>query len=268
MAVVNLEHPIITFLSDFGLKDNYVGIVKGVISQMNPWATVIDISHDVPQFNIGAGKYLLEASYTRFPEGTIHMAVVDPGVGTKRKGILIETGNYYFIGPDNGLFSFLKPRQIKKAYELAKSIYFLKDISATFHARDIFAPAAAYLSMEGDFEGMTPRIKQIQRPERSHSKKEKGNIIGRLIYIDHFGNLVTTIREKGKQIKGSVYIDGFRIGPVRKTFGSVPIGKPVCYINSFGYLEIAVREGSAAEYFGVEEMSLPKILIAPWKARR
>jgi S-adenosylmethionine hydrolase len=268
MAVVDAKNPIITFLSDFGVKDNYVGIVKGVIAQSNPRAKVIDISHEVSPFDIAMGKYLLETSYERFPEGTIHLAVIDPGVGTKRRAIMVETGKYFFIGPDNGLFSFLRPRQIRRAFSLTKSMHFLKEISATFHARDIFAPTAAYLSTGGSLEGMATRIKGINGLADGHTNRNRGKVVGELIYIDHFGNLVTSIRNAGGPLKGIVHMDGFRIGPVRETFGSVPVWRPVCYINSFGYLEIAVREGSAAEYFGVKELSRPKILIAPGKGGR
>ena len=113
MGVVNIANPIITLTTDFGLKDNYVGIIKGVISSINPNAKVIDISHNIPPFNIEAGKYLLENSYESFPEDTVHLAVVDPGVGTSGKAILIKTGHYRFVGPDNGLFSFLDKNEIK-----------------------------------------------------------------------------------------------------------------------------------------------------------
>ncbi|UCD95500.1 MAG: SAM-dependent chlorinase/fluorinase, partial [Candidatus Zixiibacteriota bacterium] len=146
MAAVNTHCPIITLTTDYGLRDNYTGIVKGIIAYLNPAARVIDISSAVPPFNIEVGRYLIETSYRDFPPGTIHLTVIDPGVGTRRKSILIETQDYLFIGPDNGLFSFLEEKQIRKAISVSKKKYFLKDVSPTFHGRDIFAPVAAYLS--------------------------------------------------------------------------------------------------------------------------
>ncbi|SYZ73617.1 conserved hypothetical protein [Candidatus Zixiibacteriota bacterium] len=263
MAVVNCERPIISFLSDFGLQDNYVGIVKGVIAKINPRAEVIDLTHDVPPYNIRAGKYLLETAYESFPAGTIHLAVVDPGVGMKRKGIIIETGKYFFVGPDNGLFSFLAKTQIKRVYSLNRESESAIEISNTFHARDIFGPAAAYLSLGGPIKGASVVGKRIIRLQGKAIKGAKGIIAGRVIYIDHFGNLVTSLRQDRLPHEGMVFLNDILIGPVKKTFGSVGPGKPVCYVNSFGYLEIAVREGSAAAYFAIRDRSAAKILIAP-----
>ncbi len=262
MAIVDTAHPVITFLSDFGLKDNYVGVVKGVILGLNQKASIIDITHNIPHFRIAAARYLLETSHNQFPPGTIHLAVVDPGVGTSRKALLIETEYYYFIGPDNGLFSFLPNKDIKRVISLANQKYFLKSASFTFQARDIFAPVAAYLSLGVSPSEMGGSVKSIVRLEEPPMSKDKGQVVGKLIYIDHFGNLVSSLKRDEKSSKGIVYLNNFRIGPLQKTFGSVPHGRPVCYINSFGYLEIAVSEGSAAQYFGIDEMSRPKILIA------
>jgi S-adenosylmethionine hydrolase len=260
LAIVNVEKPIVTLTTDFGLKDNYIGIVKGLITFLNRKASIIDISSEVPPFNIEAGRYLLETSYLNFPSGTIHLAIVDPGVGTKRKIVIIETDHCLFVGPDNGLFSFLKRSAIKRIISVSNSKYFLKDVSPTFHGRDVMAPVTAYLSLGVAPEEFGPAVKSIVRPKGG--RKQKGR--GRIIYVDHFGNLVTSLRQDDlPDGKNEVLLNNHKIGPVRKTFGSVKPGKPLCYINSFGYLEIGINQGSAAEYFNITDSSKTKILIAP-----
>lgn len=251
------ENTIITLLTDFGRQDNYTAILKGVIFSINRHAKIIDISHELPPFNIRAGHYLLETSYKSFPAGTIHLAIVDPGVGTSRKSILIDAGDYCFIGPDNGLFSFLGRSKIKNIINLTKRKYFLSEISTTFHGRDIFAPVAAYLSTGVTPEQFGPSLSSITRP-----KKKKTGSMGEIIYIDYFGNLVTSFKEADLPEKYVVYLEGIKIGRPRRTFGSVKPGQPVCYINSFGYLEIAVNLASAAEIFDIDYSTPTKILIA------
>jgi len=138
---------IITLTTDFGYKDHYVGSIKGSILNINPRAKIIDITHEVPSFNITEGAYQLGASYALYPKGTIHVAVVDPGVGGSRIPILIQTKNYYFVGPDNGLFSMIPLKEkILAVYQLKNSKYFRSEVSSTFHGRDIFSPVGAHLS--------------------------------------------------------------------------------------------------------------------------
>jgi len=264
LAVVNTDNPIITLTTDFGLTDNYAGIVKGIIIYLNPRARVIDVTNQIPPFNIEAGRYMLETTYRNFPPGTIHLGIVDPGVGTRRKSLVVETGDHFFVGPDNGLFSFLKARQIRRIVSITKKKYFLKDVSPTFHGRDIFAPVAAYLSRGIKATEFGPEIKSLVRLRTARMTSKSGAPVGRVIYIDHFGNLVTSIKTTDiKPGKWMVYLDDKKIGLLKTTFGSVKIGRPVCYINSFGYLEIAVNQDSAAESFGVDYHSDSKILIAP-----
>lgn len=264
MAVVNTHHPIITLTTDFGEQDNYVGVVKGVILALNPNAGIVDVSHAVPPFNVAAARYILETAIRAFPPGSIHVAVVDPGVGTSRDAVLIDTGEYFFIGPDNGLFSFLPKKEIRKIISISKRKYLPKDISATFHARDVFAHVAAFLSLGVVPDEFGPVKKNLVSLPCAEMKRQNGDFLGTVIYIDHFGNLVTSIRREN--LPGHeflVFIDDHQLGPLRKTFASVPVGKPVCYVNSFGFIEIAVREGSAADYFHINYDSAAKILIAP-----
>ncbi len=264
MAVVDVDFPIITLTTDFRHQDNYVGILKGILAGINPSARVIDITHEIPPFDILAGRYVLENSYLSFPAGTIHLAVVDPGVGTGRKAILIETNQYLFIGPDNGLFSFLKKSEIVRIISLKNRNYFFCNASATFHARDIFTPAAGFLSLGIDPGQFGPALDQIKRIRQPGFREVKDGLIASIIYVDRFGNLVSSIKaDKLLSGKFEVFLNEVRVGTVKKTFGSVPEGKPVCYINSFGYLEIAINGGNACSFFHVDSSPNPKILIAP-----
>jgi S-adenosylmethionine hydrolase len=263
LAAVNTAHPLITLTTDFGRTDNYVGVMKGVIAGLNPKAAIIDLSHDIPPQNITAGRYIVETSIDYFPPGTIHIAVVDPGVGTRRKAILIETDNYFLIGPDNGVFSFLTQNDIKKVISLSNKKYFLRDITATFHGRDIFAPVVAFLSLGVIPEEFGHEIKSITRPKIRLVRKTKSGLIGRLVYIDHFGNLVSSIKAGRITNQQIVFLNGRKIGPIRTTFGNVKKGKALAYINSSGYLEIGVNKGSAAGYFGIDYCADCQILIAP-----
>lgn len=259
-----MKNAVITLTTDFGLQDNYAGIIKGIISYLNPAARIIDISCDVPPFNVEAGSYILRTSYLDFPPGTIHLAIVDPGVGTKRRAILLETEDYFFLAPDNGVLSFLTQRQLRKVIALTNKKYFLKEISPTFHGRDIFAPVAAYLSLGISADEFGPKLKSINRPTPVPNTELKGILIGHLIYIDRFGNLVTSFRQSElPDANFVVFLNDDKIGRLCKTFGSVREGSSLCYINSFGYLEIGINRGSAAEHFDIGYSSNAKILIAP-----
>lgn len=254
----------IALITDFGLDDNYVGIIKGIIACINPEARIIDITHNVPPFNVDAARYLLETAWRDFPAGTIYLAIVDPGVGTRRKSIIVETDNYHFVGPDNGLFSFLERRSIRRIISVTNRQYFLSRVSATFHGRDIFAPTAAFLSLgvAPDQFGKEQADRYIRRPP--FKRKSGRKLLGRTIYIDHFGNLVTSLRaEHLPRGRFLVYLGDKKVGRLRKTFGSVRPGRPVAYINSFGYLEIAISQDSAADFFKVDYGRPADILIAP-----
>ncbi|MBI5892601.1 MAG: SAM-dependent chlorinase/fluorinase [Deltaproteobacteria bacterium] len=232
---------IITLATDFGIKDSYAGIMKGVILSINPDAKILDITHLVSHQNIFEGAIVISEAYKYFPKGTIHIGIVDPGVGSKRKPILIETDRYFFIGPDNGLFSLaLKKERIKKAVHLTNKKYFLKDVSSTFHGRDIFAPVAAHLSLgkKPDSFGkpLNTRPQLIDMPEPI---KKRGSIIGEVIYIDSFGNLIIIKRIRIKGIS-KTYVDGKK-------------GLPIAVIGSSGNLEIACYADSASEILQIKQ---------------
>lgn len=264
MGAVGGPGRIITLTTDFGLEDNYVGIMKGIISRINPDVRTIDITHDLPPHNIAAALYQIETSYRSFPTGTIHLAAVDPGVGTDREAILIETDQYLFVGPDNGIFGFLKTGQIRKIIRLNSRRYFSVDISDTFHGRDLFAPAAGYLSLGIEPDQLGKKLKKITRFREFRSRKTATGLRGKVIYIDHFGNLATSLRAEDipSAQKTEIVIAGENIGGLKKTFGSVKPEEPLAYINSFGYLEIAVNLDSAAEYFGCTYGDRVEILFA------
>ncbi|WP_456370369.1 SAM hydrolase/SAM-dependent halogenase family protein [Thermodesulfatator atlanticus] len=244
----------IVLLTDFGVRDHYVAVMKGVIKSIFPAADIIDLSHEVPPQDVASGAYLLGVSYRYFPEGSIFVAVVDPGVGTERKGILVSASRYFFIGPDNGLFTLVLEREKEfSAWELKNKAYFRKEVSHTFHGRDIFAPVAAHLAKGVEPSSFGPKAKEIVRLPWPKIKKDEKIIVGTIIYVDRFGNLITNIHETdlaGKEIKKVSY-KGLEI-PFLKTYGLAPKGTPLSLIGSEGYLEIAVSEGSALARFGKE----------------
>ncbi|MEK6559083.1 MAG: SAM-dependent chlorinase/fluorinase, partial [Planctomycetota bacterium] len=189
---------VMTLLTDFGNQDAYVGVMKGVITGINPLANIIDICHNIPPQDVFNAAYLLYTSYKYFPRGTIHVAVVDPGVGTERNIVCVKTKDYFFLVPDNGLLSFIvqeeKPKVIVR---LTNDRYFLPSPSNTFHGRDIFAPAAAYLSLGVKLRQLGIKINQLKQldiPKPDY--KKTGQLEGQIIYIDRFGNLITNIKKE------------------------------------------------------------------------
>ncbi|AEH46010.1 protein of unknown function DUF62 [Thermodesulfatator indicus DSM 15286] len=241
----------IILLTDFGLKDHYVGVMKGVIKTIAPQEDIIDLTHEVPPQDIKAGAFLLGVSYRYFPDGSIFVAVVDPGVGTERKGILVSTGKYFFVGPDNGLFSFvLEQEKTFFAWELKNNFYFRREISITFHGRDIFAPVAAHLARGVSPKEFGPSLKEIKRLPWPKVIKDNNSLKGAVIYVDRFGNLITNIhiRDITGEIKKVTY-QGLEI-PFLKTYGLAPPGNLLALIGSEGYLEIAASQGSAAQKLG------------------
>lgn len=247
---------IITLTTDFGLKDPYQGAMKGAVLSINPKAKLIDITHLVSPENILEGALILLDAYEFFPEGAIHVGVVDPGVGGARKPVLIETKRHFFIGPDNGLFSLIAEREeVRRVVHLTNQKFFRKDISATFHGRDIFGPVAAHLSLGVDPALFGEEIKSLQSTEMPQPEKESGQIVGEVIYVDSFGNLLTNI--KGSDISPSdgnieVSIKGVTLKGIRNTYSSAEKGAVIALISSSKHLEIAVNSGMASKIIGAE----------------
>ncbi len=253
---------VITLLTDFGLKDPFVGIMKGVIYNINPQAKIVDLSHEVESFNIREAAFKLLASYKYFPKGTIHVVVVDPGVGGKRKAIVIETKNYFFVGPDNGvLIPAAKDDGIVRIIELTNQKFFLKPLSYTFHGRDIFAPCAAYISVGVDplQLGKIIDVDKIVDLDLRIIRDFRNYIEAEVIHIDNFGNIMLNVngfvfKEKvnyGKRINLTFHDKTMEVKFVR-TFSDVKPGKPCLYINSFGLLELGINRGNAKRTFNLK----------------
>jgi S-adenosylmethionine hydrolase len=241
---------IITLTTDFGSQDWFVGTLKGVILGINPKAVVIDICHEIHPGDIRAGAFALSASYRFFAKGTVHVAVVDPGVGSARRAIAVETANYFFVGPDNGVLSFaLKNEEIKEVRRLENERYFLKPVSHTFHGRDVFAPVAAHLSRGiavSKFGSKQKEMVKLLWPEPAISRDR---ISGEVGYVDRFGNAITNIPNAflPHAKKAGVFIRGKRVCAVESFYRFVPVGKPVAVPGSSGFLEIAINGGSAVK---------------------
>ena len=228
---------VITFLTDFGTADYFVGAVKGAILSVNPRAVIVDITHEIPPQDIEAGAFTLLAAYKTFPAGTIHVGVVDPGVGSERRPIIVSANEQFFVGPDNGLFTYIYDREPShRVVHVTSDRYFRPQPSTTFHGRDIFAPVAAALSNgipPGDF-GM-----EINNPVRLPSLETPL----RIIHIDRFGNCVTNIMRAEK----SLIINGRTISEFRQFYGEGDDESLFAIWGSAGFLEISVNGGSAAK---------------------
>ena len=243
---------IITFLSDFGLTDGYVGSVKGAIFSNYPEARVIDITHDIKPFQIEQAAYTLMSYYSYFPKGTVHLTVVDPGVGGKRAPLIIKTANYYFVGPDNGLFSYLLQKEAYTAFEINTAM-FDSNISATFHGRDIFAPVAAKLSRGVKPELLAFPFKSKQVDFAKHITDKQNEFLAKIISVDRFGNIITDFSmfeydaQSTKRIK-RIIINDTEINTIKRTYSDVKSGKLLALWGSAGFLEISINKGNAAEH--------------------
>jgi S-adenosylmethionine hydrolase len=248
---------IITLTTDFGVADWFVGAMKGVVLTIHPRAFVVDVTHEIPAGDIRAGAFALAACYGSFPKRTVHVAVVDPGVGSKRKAIAVQTAKYQFVGPDNGVLSLsLANEKIKTIRALENEDYFLRPVSRTFHGRDIFAPVAGHLSRGLPIQKLGPALKDFVRLKWPRPRQSRGSIEGEVVYLDRFGNGITNI--SGKLLSGlsqaSCYIFAPRrcVCPLKDFYQGVPAGKPVAVPGSSGFVEIALNSGSAAERLGLK----------------
>jgi S-adenosylmethionine hydrolase len=258
----------ITTTTDFGTADGNQAVLEGVIARISRSARVVVISHDVPPGDIVGGWYLLKTHHRFFPVGTVHLVVVDPGVGGQRKILAVQTRSGFFVAPDNGLLSFLPKRDIVSIHSITNRDYSLGDISPVFHGRDIMAPAAAYLSLGVDPSCLGRRLNSMIGLAGLKPTHNWRGLVGRVIWIDRFGNLISNIETGIKGLNGIVSVDGIEAGPIKRTFSDVRSGMPMAYIGSGGHLEVAVRDGSAADYFRVSKGCDAEILVAPSSRRR
>jgi len=253
--------PIITLLTDFGTRDPYVAAMKGTILKICADAKIVDISHEVPRFNIKHAAFLMIQTTQYFPEGTIHVVVVDPGVGTSRRRIMIETKKNFFIGPDNGVLIPAAEREgISQIIEIRSTKYMLSEVSKTFEGRDVFAPVAAHLASGTPLESFGNLIKNVVRHPFQSPKISKDGISGEVIHIDVFGNLITNIGKNhlraknikfGEEIAVSINDRTHKI-PFLRTYGDSSKGEYLATIGSSGFLEISINQGNAAHDLGVE----------------
>jgi S-adenosylmethionine hydrolase len=258
---------VITLLSDFG--DVYPASMKGVILNINPQATIVDISHSVPRYDMLAGAFILMMNARYFPTGTVHIAVVDPGVGTKRRMIAIKAvspdyGTHYFVGPDNGLLIPTASSMGEfKVYEITNKALFRKEISHTFHGRDIFAPMGAYISKGIDIVGAGKRIYDFVDMDFGEGLRTGGSLEGRVIFIDQFGNIVTNISSEIVDfVSGDILEFQKKKVIFQNSYGLFKVSEPLILIGSHGYLEIAINKGNAASYFNIksgDNLSIRKI---------
>lgn len=244
--------PVISLLTDFGTQDYFVAAVKGVILTNSPSASIIDITHEVPAQDIEAGAFTLLTCYRDFPERTIHMAVVDPGVGSTRRPIVVRTGSHYFVGPDNGLFSYVLDHEPShKIFHVTAGKYFRQSPSPTFHGRDVFAPVAAALANGIKPHHFGPRIYDAVRLAPLAPVKDKGGSVkGRIIHIDRFGNCITNLTradiDDSQPLK--LLVKRRVISSVRQFFAEEHASPDELFAiwGSAGFLELAINGASAA----------------------
>ena len=242
---------LITLTTDFGLRDPFVGIMKGVIHSIHPEATVVDLSHQVESFDVLEGALLLAQSYPYFPPGSIHVVVVDPGVGSERRPLLASTAQAHFIGPDNGVFSLVYERESSvQVRRITADHYFRKPVSQTFHGRDIFAPAAAWLSKglaPEKFGGeITDYVRlAVAKPERAGPRLVRGAVLR----VDKFGNVITNFRQSDLPAGGCfrLVLKGRPVTRLVASYSDGLAGELFLIVGSAGLIEIAARQVSAAE---------------------
>ncbi|MHB1167950.1 MAG: SAM hydrolase/SAM-dependent halogenase family protein [Longimicrobiales bacterium] len=238
----------IVLLTDFGTRDGYTAAMRGVISSIAPHAVIDDATHEIAPGDVDAAAYVL-ARYARFhPPATIHLAVVDPGVGSERRALAAEVDGQYYVAPDNGLITRVLQRATKpRIVALTNTEYRLPELSATFHGRDVFAPAAAWLARGIPLHELGPPIDDPVLLELKQPRYDSATIRGVVEHIDRFGNLITNIAAHSLSADSRVKIEGHEIGPLRGTYADVEPGEVIALAGSDGMLEIAVRDGSAAD---------------------
>ena len=243
---------IITLTTDFSLRDPYAAEMKAVILSICPSAVIVDVTHEVEKFNIRMGAYMLASAISNFPHGTVHVAVVDPGVGTKRRPIIVQTATGFFVGPDNGLLVLAAEAQgVKRIYEITSRRLMLPHISSTFHGRDIFAPAAAHLANGVPPEEFGPEISEMVRPLFAEVTRKEDTLVGEVLHVDSFGNITTNIHAKniggirGRMLQVELPYNKLEL-KLSKTYAEAKPQEPIALIGSHDYLEIAVNQGNAA----------------------
>ena len=253
-----MRKSIITLLTDFGTTDHYVASLKGVMLSINPHCTLIDITHQVSPQDIKEGAFTLANAYSFFPKGTIHLSVVDPGVGGSRRAILVVTQDYFFVGPDNGLFTLAAPKeQVRQVVALTNKKFFLPKVCTTFHGRDLFAPVAAHLSLGVKPEAFGNELDSWVELDFGKPRIKARELTGEILHIDVFGNLISNINEDeffrfAKDHPFIIKVGKRTIHGLKRGYWGGKGNEPIALFGSGGFLEISVREGNAQKVLGIK----------------
>lgn len=256
-----MSRPLITFTSDFGLQDWFVGVVHGTIYTICPDVRITDLTHRIPPGNIQRAAFVLEAAASDFPENTLHVAVVDPGVGTNRRALAVRAHGQFFIGPDNGLLEHAFTDPEFEARQLTETRFFRHPLSRTFHGRDVFAPVAAHLACGIPFADVGPVVTDPVRLQRTLSSSLDGGVEGQVMFVDRFGNALTNIRERElteafpdvAEEQLEVTVVARTISGIARSYGDHEVGTLVALMGSSGRLEIAMVGGDVAVRYGIGE---------------
>lgn len=255
-----------TLITDFSTMDSYVGAIKGVLLDRSPDVNIIDITHDIPPYDVPQAAFVLKGAYSYYPKGAVHIVVVDPGVGSRRRSIAMKCGDHYFVGPDNGVFSFpIKEQGIETAVAIESQKCEFRYCGRTFDGRDIFAPIAAKLLDGVDITTLGEKIDDPMCIDLSEPKITDDTIVGKVFYIDRFGNCITNIEAKdldkfeGEELM--VNLAGHDVGLLRTFYSEVKMNEPIALINSSGNIEIAVNQGNASEELAARVGSIVKISL-------
>jgi S-adenosylmethionine hydrolase len=263
---------IITLLTDFGMGTEYAGLMKGVILSINPSATIVDITHQIDSQDIVQAAFTIYSSYEYFPDGTVHLIVVDPGVGSKRSLLAFEMKKQFFIAPDNGVLTLLfNERNPSGLIRITNAKYFLASVSRTFHGRDIIAPVGAHLSVGLDVRKLGDELclqDAVHLDNLGAYFSENGELVGKIVTVDNFGNLITNIdfnklkevHQTGQEII-QILIGSHVISGLSETYNSVQSKTPLALIGSRGYLEIAVNKGNAAQVLNVDKGAEVRVTV-------
>ncbi|MHA1631908.1 MAG: SAM hydrolase/SAM-dependent halogenase family protein [Candidatus Freyarchaeota archaeon] len=264
--------PIIALLTDFGLRDAFVASMKGLILSICSDVEIVDVTHEVNRFDVLHGALVLSSAARYFPEGTIFVGVVDPGVGTRRRGIVIETERHIAVGPDNGLLSLLAEKEdVKGVYEIRRKELTLDAPFETFHGLTVFSSVAAHIAKGVPPSLVGPRVEEYVRIRIPKPEVAGSEITARIIHVDQFGNLVTnvdlnTLRavnvKEGARLRFKFKGGGIE-APFEKAYGYVPEGECVCVLDSYEFLELAVNQGDASKKLGLGGGDVVKITVLP-----
>lgn len=247
---------IVTLLTDFGTVDAFVGVMKGVILGINPAARLVDLTHEIPAHDVEAAAFVLHTTYRFFPPGTVHVVVVDPGVGSARRAIAVEAGKQVFVAPDNGVLSYVFAREPAfEAVAVERRDLCLAEVSATFHGRDVFAPIAAHLSLGLPLEELGPRVESVVQGAIAQPVAEGRRAWGRVVYFDRFGNAITNLPRElvvgATESEVKVVVGGHTVRGLAHCYEQGGQEAPIALWGSSGYLEIAVRRASARDLLGL-----------------